>query len=226
MSVSEIEGRAGGGAPEIALLPPRKGRRWRRLLLGVLGLLVVTAVVVLGILAGTYQPLDFGGAGAASFPGLHSGTGIRYVNDFDEPGQIYIPPQRGSFPLVTSIENDGPYTVTIEAVRLAAPGAPAGTLWPLRGSGAVRYRPEYSKDAVGSGTFSRPLALPPGNDILIGIPMRYASSCFVRGGWTNVSDYWVKERFLIFTQWVEMTLPQRILLAEPEPRSAGTYCLH
>jgi len=59
----------------------RRGRR-RRWTLGVLAALLATVVVVLGTLAGTYQPIQAGGEDGIHFPGLPTGTGITSVNTF------------------------------------------------------------------------------------------------------------------------------------------------
>jgi hypothetical protein len=87
--------------------PPDPGRA---------GLLVTTAVVVLAVLAGTYQPLRFGDFYGGDFPGLPHGTGLRSVNTFaGATGEIYVPQQSGVFSVIPSIANDGPLAVTIEA---------------------------------------------------------------------------------------------------------------
>jgi hypothetical protein len=46
---------------------------WRWVLLGASALLT-TAVIVLAVLAGTYQPVGFGNSWGGSFPGLPDGT--------------------------------------------------------------------------------------------------------------------------------------------------------
>ena len=87
-----------------------------------LGLLVTTAVVVLAVLAGTYQPIRFGDTYGGDFPGLPHGTGLRSVNTFaGATGEIYVPPQSGAFSVIPSIYNNGPLAVTIEAVSILSP---------------------------------------------------------------------------------------------------------
>ena len=87
-----------------------------------LGLLVATAVVVLAVLAGTYQPIRFGDTYGGDFPGLPQGTGLRSVNTFaGATGEIYVPPQSGAFSVIPSIYNAGPLAVTIEAVSILSP---------------------------------------------------------------------------------------------------------
>ena len=99
----------GNGEPPAAD-PPGSRRRspWRWWLLG-LGALVVAAVVVLAVLAATYQPVQFGGAWGGNFPGMPAGKGIRDVNTFGgATGQTYVPPQSGVFTITESIYNPGP----------------------------------------------------------------------------------------------------------------------
>lgn len=87
MSITETDDqRPGQGAAPPAAVPGSGGggggpdrRRWW---LGVIGGLLALALVVLGVLAGTYQPLIFGGAWGGAFPGLPGGTGLRPVNTF------------------------------------------------------------------------------------------------------------------------------------------------
>ena len=63
--------------------------RRRRILLALVAL-VATAVVVLAVLAGTYQPVQFGEAYGGAFPGLPAGTAFRTVNNFGgATGQTY-----------------------------------------------------------------------------------------------------------------------------------------
>src|SRR5262245_22559215 len=74
-----------------------------------LGALLAAAVTVLGVLAGTYQPLGFGDQWGIGFQGLPDGTGVRDVNTFgSQTGQVYVPPQAGVFTVMESIYNNGP----------------------------------------------------------------------------------------------------------------------
>jgi hypothetical protein len=63
---------------------PRRRSLWRWCLAG-LGSLLAAAVVVLAVLAATYQPALSDGAWGGSFPGMPTGTGIRPVNTFGIP---------------------------------------------------------------------------------------------------------------------------------------------
>jgi hypothetical protein len=118
-----------GGPPADGTAGSRRRRwSWRRRILLALVALVATAVVILAVLAGTYQPVQFGEAYGGAFPGLPAGTAFRTVNNFGgATGQTYIPPQRGVFTLTESIQNTGPQTVTIEAVSILSPQVQAPT---------------------------------------------------------------------------------------------------
>ena len=81
----------------------------------------LAALVVLVVLAGAYQPIQFGGASGVSFPGLPTAAGLRSVNTFGlQWGQFYVPPQLGAFTVVESVENTGPETVTSRPSRSSA----------------------------------------------------------------------------------------------------------
>lgn len=88
----------GDGGPPVSGSPGfRRHPRRRWILLG-LGMFLAAALVILAVLAGTYQPVQFAAESGAGFPGLPTGTGLRTVNTFGaEPGQMYVPPQRGVF---------------------------------------------------------------------------------------------------------------------------------
>jgi hypothetical protein len=98
------------GEPPTAADAARARRHpWRRRILLSLGLLLTTAVVVLAVLAATYQPIRFGDSYGGDFPGLPHGTGLRSVNTFaGATGEIYVPPQSGVFSVIPSIYNNGP----------------------------------------------------------------------------------------------------------------------
>ena len=107
--------------------PIRLRPRWWWL--AVPGVLVAAALVIVAVLANTYQPLTLGGLGnsAELYPGLPAGVGIHYVNNFGGVSEdIYIPPQRGTFSLFVDIYNNGTYAVTIQSVTVPQPLTPAG----------------------------------------------------------------------------------------------------
>ena len=97
MAVTESRPAHHDGEPPSADGPGRPRRHpWRRRILVGLGLLLTTAVVVLAVLAGTYQPIRFGDFYGGDFPGLPHGTGLRSVNTFaGATGEIYVPQQSG-----------------------------------------------------------------------------------------------------------------------------------
>ena len=111
MAISEPRETQAASGPPPADWPAsaqRRPGRWRWTLVGLAALLVI-ALVVLAVLAGTYQPIQFGGESGGSFPGLPTGTGLRVVNTFGTlTAQLYVPPQVGAFTVVESIQNTGP----------------------------------------------------------------------------------------------------------------------
>jgi hypothetical protein len=210
---------------------PRRHHPWRRRSLIAAGALLAAAVMVLGILAGTYQPLGFGGqwstaSGSNYFPGLPSGTGLRSVNTFGEhTGQLYVPPQAGVFTVTESIDNNGPEPVTIEAVSILSPQAQAdaaggGSPWPLVPAGPVHWTLQIHglpHAGPGSGTSVAGVTLPPGQGLLLGFPLRLSGDgiCYTSNGWTGVNTFYVKERFGPFTHWVTVQFPQPLTMHEP-----------
>src|SRR5215471_5058432 len=61
------------------IFPPR--RHWRRLLWSTAALLA-SAVGVLTLLAARYQPLQPGGSGGGSFPGMRTAVGMHWVSKY------------------------------------------------------------------------------------------------------------------------------------------------
>jgi len=189
-----------------------------------LGALGVTCVVVAGVLAGTYQPLGFGGQWGGSFPGLPAGVGLSAVNTSgDSNGDIYVPPQRGVFTFLESVQNSGPVTVTIEAVTALRPDQTGATSWPLTPAGQALYLHADGLRSAG-GRPVADLSLRPGQTIVVGIPVRFSGACYVTNGWTGLSVFYVKERFAIFTHWVSIPLGTPLIFHEPESGGAGMVC--
>ncbi|HEY7262798.1 MAG TPA: hypothetical protein VH589_15095 [Trebonia sp.] len=209
----------GQGSPPAAVTraPGRRGfwRHWWRLVLASLAL-IATAVIVLAVMAGTYQPLGPGGAG----PAVSGATGIRNVNTFGaSAGDIYIPPQKGPFTIWVNIGDSGPAAVTVEAVRVGNP-------WPLVPAGALQYqlpgpawrtRPFKSYRLAGGG---------PGSGVMIGIPVRTGSHCYANNSWVHIDSISVEERFLMFTHWVSIPLSNPLILHAPggTPGTPGAVC--
>jgi hypothetical protein len=217
--------------------PPVQRRRhpWRRRALITLGALLAAAVTVLGVLAGTYQPLEFGGQWGGSFPGLPNGTGLRDVNTFGgQTGETYVPPQAGVFTVVESIDNNGPEPVTIEAVSILSPQAQAYAAdgespWPVIPAGPVHWTLQIQglpHAGRGNGRSVAGVTVPPGQGLLLGFPLRLSGGgvCYITGGWTGIDTFYVKERFGPFTHWVTVQFPQP--LAMREPPSAGARQAH
>ena len=227
MSITEADAHQPGEAdsPPASTLgtggqSPRR-RRWWLIALGALG---VTCVVVAGVLAGTYQPVGFGGGSAPEFPGMPAAVGARTVNTFGASnGEIYVPPQRGVFAFAESIQNSGPLPVTIEAVTVAQPQQPGVTPWPLTPAGQARYFPINSQ-WTGRGRPVAGLSLRPGQAIYVGIPARMSYRCYFPNGWTGADVFYVEERFLFFTHWVAIPLATPLVFHEPEPGGANMVC--
>jgi hypothetical protein len=177
--------------------------------------------VVLALLAGTYQPIQFGGESGGAFPGLPRGTGLRTVDSFGVgDGDLYLPPQRGVFTLTESIYNAGPETVTIQAASILSPQAQTDGIapWPLTPAGQVRWRLESTglgPASPTSGTAIRAVSLVPGQGLVLGIPLRMSGSCYLPGGWQGEDTFYVKERFLFFTYWVAVKVQIPWIRQEP-----------
>ncbi len=188
MAVTEPRPAHYDGAPP-ADQPPATNRRrhpWRRRSLLAAGTLLAAAVTVLGVLAGTYQPIEFGGqwstaSGSNYFPELPSGTGLRSVNTFAaQTGQLYVPPQSGVFTIAESIYNNGPKPVTIEAVSILSPqnqayAAEGESPWPLVPAGPVHWTLQIQglpHTGPGRGASVAGVTLRPGQGMLLGFPLR------------------------------------------------------
>jgi hypothetical protein len=181
-------------------------------------------VVVLGILAGTYQPVQFGEASGGSLPGTPAAKGLQTVNTFGgNQGETYVPPQLGVFTITESILNTGPQPVTIEAVSMLSPAEQANQShgsppWPLTPAGPVRWQNMITSSIEPrpvSGNSVAGLTLRPGEDVYVGIPVRLSGTCYDPGGFVTVDTFYVKERFLSFTHWVTITLGSPYIFGQP-----------
>jgi hypothetical protein len=182
---------------------PRRWRKWRTWAWLVLGLVCAT-LVTLAVAAAHYQPVSNGNDGfwTLAFPGMRTGNGIRQVNIFgSRRGDIYIPPQRGTFSISGTIANTGTHPVTIVS---ATPPTGLG----LAQSGPPRYAPlgpPYSSAAPFSN--SRPLhdlVLQPGQEVLVGFPVHMWPCAPADAVWYSVTDFTVTTRYLTFTRTVEV----------------------
>jgi hypothetical protein len=227
MALSEsLAAPSGNGEPPVPGPPGRVRRAWRRRLLLALGALLAAAVVVLAILAATYQPVQFGDASGNLPPGMPAGQGLQSVNTFgNEQGEIYVPPQLGVFTISETILNTGPQPVTIEAVSILSPADRANQARgiqpsPLIPAGLVRWQSMITiphQPGPSSGTSVAGLSLRPGEDIYVGIPVRLSGSCYDKTSYDTTNILYVKERFLSFTHWVAITFPLPYMFREPLP---------
>lgn len=201
----------------------RRRGRWRGWLVAGLSVLLVTALVVLAVLAGTYQPIQFGGEWGGRLAGLPAGTGLRTVNTFGfQTGQIYVPPQLGTFTQVESIANTGPEAVTILAVSIVPPqdqgvvvaNGPSPPS-PLVGAGRVLGAIETFTRVPDTIRPAAGLSLGPGQVMRIWIPMRLNGTCYETGSWSEVESFYVEERYLTFTHWVAVPLGFPLLFLFP-----------
>ncbi len=219
MSLAGADLGSGPGVPPSAALgaaPAR--RRWRSRWWWLLAAaaLPVAAIVVLTVLAATYQPIAYGAdTGIGYFPGLPNGKGLRWVNNLGGfSADLYVPPQHGMFTIDASIVNSGSRSVTIEAVTLLRVG---GSFWPLTPAGPVRYYLVQGGIQQPSVRILRNVSLGPGQQIDIGIPVR-TWPCALKDGWTLVSGFYVRERFLSFTHTVALPFGlqgQHLLMHHP-----------
>lgn len=175
----------------------RRHRRW--LLWWAPVALVVLAASILTLLAASYQPLKPGGSGGGSFPGLHTGVGIRWVSRYIPDGpELYVPPQRQPFALSGSLVNRGSFPVTIVGVRQPSdsPFTAAGPARYLTGGEWNGYNLEHPPRHL-----LRDITLAPGEGIMIGMPLRIAY-CADRRSYVGEDVFLVTERFFGFTHTV------------------------
>lgn len=210
----------------------RPRRRWLTIVVAGLLLVLIAAVVAALELGAAYQPLAFGGAGG----GLTGHIVSRRVNNFPPmDGQTYVPPQKaanGAY--YVSLTNTGPYPVTIESATLNNPryeAAPDRRAQPLRDSGHATYWPLAGQPGAGKGTPLHGAQLRPGQYIVIRLPVTTAGCWMTSGGYSILSTFWVKEKFLIWTHLVQIwwTSPydqseDAIIAHEPQPASQGGLC--
>ncbi len=179
-------------------------------------LLLAVAVSVLAVLAAHYQPLSSGGSGGGSFPGLPLGSGIRWV--VGSPENLYVPPQRGVFALSSSLDNNGSFPVTIEAVT-QSPGSPFIAAGPV-----LYFVPTLHNELERApGRVLDNVTLRPGQEIWIGMPLR-TWRCAYRHDNAAVASLLVRERFLIFTRTVALAVigdGAQVLTNTPSRRGPG-----
>lgn len=185
---------------------PGRGWRWRW---GSAAAVAAAAVLVSGVVfAATYQPVGFGGSFRGPVgPGLIS----RLVNTTgDMPGQWYLPsqpPARGNFYI--SLDNTGPFAVTIESVSLLPPGMPASAInygRPFRIIGEPTYTAEYVIPGQ-PNPGARPLdgaVLEPGQSVDVEIPIRTARCWIPQSTWI-INSVWITTKSLLWTHHVAIS---------------------
>jgi len=220
MTISPPRGDDVGQRDADAQQPPR--RRLRSWIAGGLLLVLVAAAITSYGLAARYQPVEFGDTfGQGGLGGQPVGHGLRQVNTFGgSGGQLYIPPQKGTFSIGESIGNTGPRAVTIEQVTLVAPGS-GGAL--LSQAGPTIWLPESGPQPP-TGTVLHDLVLHPNQYVDIGMQLRMASACYEKGGWSVFDQFYVKERFMGFTHWVTLQLGEPLVMHEPMSGVPGLVC--
>ena len=127
--------------------------------------------------------------------------------------------------MIPSIYNDGPLSVTIEAVSILSPQQQADASrgdapWPLLPAGPVRWAFQYTgpgRPDLPSGRSVAGVSLPSGQGMLLGIPLRLSGVCRDRTGWTGTDVFYVKERFGFFTHWVAIHFQPSLIMHEPSP---------
>jgi hypothetical protein len=202
-----------GASPPLTTDPgagrtPTPGHGWRWLL-GSAAAVAAAAVLAGGeVFAATYQPVGFGGSYRRPVgPGLIS----RQVNTTGfMQGQWYLPPQppaNGSFYI--SLDNTGPFAVTIESVSLLPPGMPASAInygRPFRIIGEPTYTAEYVYPGR-PNPGPRPLdgaVLQPGQSVDVEIPIRTARCWIPRSTWI-INSVWVSTKSLLWTHQVAIS---------------------
>jgi hypothetical protein len=215
---------SGNGEPPVPGAPGRVRPAWRRRFLLAFGALLAAALVVLAILAGTYQPVQFGDAFGGNLPGTPAAKGMQTVNTFGgDQGETYVPPQLGVFTITESILNTGPQPVTIEAVSMLSPAEQANQSqgsppWPLIPAGPVRWQNMITSSIEPrpvSGNSVAGLTLRPGEDVYVGIAVRMSDTCYDPGSFVTFDTFYVKERFLSFTHWVAITPGSPFIFRQP-----------
>jgi hypothetical protein len=189
--------------------------RWWRWALLTAGVLMLAAVIALWTLAANYQPVGFGGLSGEAPPGMPAASGVRTVNNFGiSPEEIYVPPQYGAFTVGESIVNTGPEPVTIEAVTMVSSQQPAFS-WPVVPAGRVKWwiqgEPGPNAAPPPRCSYAAPcplgsLSLAPNSPIVVDIPVRLTRGCYVKGAFSEETDFYVKEKFGPFTHWVTVPL--------------------
>jgi hypothetical protein len=216
---------SGLSTAETPLASPGRLRhsRWLVRVLGASGVLIVVAVIVCAVLAGTYQPLGVDGEATGPVGGMPP-FAASLTNTFgSEPGQYYVAPRTTPFTIEGTVTNTGPEPVTIIGATIINPAAPGGSLlaWPLTMAGQAEwYNPENDPAQLPAGCELKAcplsgLRLQPGVGVTIALPVRFVSSCYDPNGWTGADRFYVRERFGPFTHWVAIAYSPPYIFHEP-----------
>lgn len=200
-------------------------RHRRRLLWWSPVALIALAAAILVPLAASYQPLQPRGGGGASFPGLRTAAGLRWVSRYIPARyapELYVPVQRGPFALAASVINTGPFPVTITGVSQQA-GSPFTAAGPARYLTPAETNMDHPPQHV-----LRDITLAPGQGIMIGMPLRI-EYCADRRTYTGEDVYLLTESFLGFTRTVPLPFTdygRPVVTNAPggQPGPAGTFC--
>ena len=154
-----------------------------------------TAVLIQRSWATAHQPITWGCCEQSPM-----GTGLRAVNTFAHYREdIYVPPQRGTFVIFTTIRNAGSRPVRIGKLTLQTDGSP-------RLAGPVRYSHRFLQPhlaALRHLPILRNVTLPAGSGLFLAIPLR-TSPCASKGGWRIDPSFYLTERSLLFTRTVAL----------------------
>ena len=163
-------------------------------------------------------------------PGMHRAVGMRTVNTFGgQTGDLYIPPQHGTFAESVSLINSGTFAVMIEAVSMRPPHP--SYPWALTPAGPALYW--TSRMTTGNPDQGLPIAglvLKPGDRraVYIAVPVQ-TPRCYIPRAWQVLDEFYVKERFGPFTKWVRIPMMQPFLLqapaGPPNQPASGVVCL-
>lgn len=227
MSLAARSWREHGRSPAAAASArhTRRGGFWRRrrLLLWLSPVTVLAAAAaVVSVLAASYQPLVPGGSGGGSFPGLRTGTGLRWLSAYGPDPALYVPPQRGTFGLSGSVSNDGSLPITIVAVY-QPPGSP------LTAAGSVVYLSAQDPHPLQPRVrVLRDVTLGSGQAIEVGMPLRI-EYCADRRSYIAAPVFLVEERFFVFTRtvaipFIEVDSPVVTNAPGGQPGVPGTFC--
>jgi hypothetical protein len=224
--VSTVGAEVGDAAGQPSAPRPAGGRgsQFRRWWVAAAALLVVIAATAAALIqrswATAHQPITWGCCEQSP-----TGAGLRAVNTFAHYREdIYVPPQRGTFVIFTTIRNAGSRPVRIGKLTLQADGTP-------RLAGPVRYSHRFLQPqlaALRHLPILRNVTLPAGGGLFLAIPLQ-TSPCASKGGWRIDPSFYLTERSMLFTRTVALpwTMNGGALIMRPSAGrrpSSGSFC--